>query len=135
MSRLEKAREEKRKKKKKSRFIFLLFLLVVAALIVFYIYYLEDILNVPEETVSDVLDSELSTALIDIFDLTYVRIYILEGLVADEIRANGVPLERNIEENRWEVTLPDLQAGSEVFIVVIVDSKVVEEKSLIIEDL
>ena len=135
MSRLEKAREEKKKRRKKTRFILILFLLIIAALVVLYIYYLDNIIPVQEETIPEVIDLERSTALIDIFDLTYVRIYTLEDQVADEIRVNGEPLERTLDESRWEITLPDLQAGSEIFVVAIVDGKVVQEESLIIEEL
>ena len=135
MSRLEKAREEKKKRRKKSRYILFLFLLIAAAIVTLYTLGIEDLLNTPEEAVPEVIDMERSTALIDIFDLTYVRIYTLENMAADEIRVNGEPLERALEEGRWEITLPNLQAGSEIFVVAIVDGKVVQEESLIIEEL
>lgn len=134
MSRLEKAREEK-KRKRKTRFILLLFLLIVAAVVTLYILDIDDLLNPPEEVVPEVIDIERSNALIDIFELTYVRIYTLQDQAADEIRVNGKPLEKTVEDDRWEITLPDLQAGNEILVVAVVDGKVVQEESLIIEEL
>ncbi len=135
MSRLEKAREEKRKRRKKSSFILLLFLITIAAIGTLYFLGIDYIIDTPEETVTEIIDLERSTALIDIFDLTYVRIYTLEDQVADEIRVNGEPLERTVEENRWEITLSDLKAGNEIFIVAVLDGRVVQEESLVVEEL
>ena len=135
MSRLEKAREEKRKRRKKSSFILLLFLITIAAIGTLYFLGIDYIIDTPEETVTEIIDLERSNALIDIFELTYVRVYTLDGLVADEIRVNGEPLEKSVEENRWEITLSDLKAGNEIFIVAVLDGRVVQEESLVVEEL
>lgn len=135
MSRLEKAREEKRKRRKKSSFILLLFLITIAAIGTLYFLGIDYIIDTPEETVTEIIDLERSNALIDIFELTYVRVYTLDGLVADEIRVNGEPLERSVEENRWEITLLNLQAGNELFVVAVLDGRVVQEESLVVEEL
>jgi len=136
MSRLEKAREEKRKSKKKTgRLLFLMILLIVIAPVFFYFYYMDELGGQLEENELLYLDLEKTAAAVDMFELTYVRVYIFNGLEVDEIRVDGRPLDKSDTGNRWERTLTDSPAGSRLNIVVVVDGLVAQEEEIIVENL
>lgn len=118
MGRLEKARAEKYKGKKNFLRLFLVFLviLIVAAL---FITVLQDrFTGIYSQQEINLIDRDRSAVFIDMFELTYVRIYLNEGIEAETVTANGLPLEYNREENRWELVTAGYEDGTEVTVTI-----------------
>ncbi len=137
MGRLEKVRKEKYKDKKNFQRLFLVIiaLLIIAAL---FVAVLQDrITEVFSQPEIDLIDWDRSTAFIDMFELTYVRIYLNEGVEAETVTANGLMLKYNREENRWELVTNGYEDGAEVAVTVTEtgDSSTIQEIVLIAKEL
>ncbi|MFU8794465.1 MAG: hypothetical protein ACNA7Z_03720 [Dethiobacteria bacterium] len=137
MGRLEKARAEKSKGKTNIQRLFLVIfalLIVVALFIAVFQNQLAELFAAPE---ADFIDMERSVTFIDMFELTYVRIYLNEGVEAETVTANGLPLEYNREENRWELVTGGYEDGAEVAVTVTETggSSIIQEIVLIAREL
>lgn len=137
MSRLEKAMENKEKSKKKSRKIMaaVLALLVIIALASFIFF--DDVTGLFDQNDADLIDMARSAAFIDVFGLTYVRVYLNNGKTAAEVTANGEQLRYRSEHDRWELVMSDLEAGDVLQIVIISgeDESVTQKAIIIAEEL
>ena len=139
MSRLEKARDEKQKNKKRSSVIIFIML---GVMIIGGLLLLPDLgifAGVSEDPGANLIDLEKSRVFIDIFELTYVRVYVDKDEAVLEILANEEPLEYNAEDDRWEVVLGGFKAGDELTITAVSgddeEDKIVQEVVLIINEL
>jgi len=137
MSRLERARNEKQKGKKKSGIAvgIVLAVVIIGGLVVFGGTDL--FTGAFEKNEADYIDLEQSRAFIDIFDLTYVRVYINEGAEVEEVTADGNRLEYNTEDERWEVTMSGYSTGDEVLVTVVEKGgeEILQETVLVVEEL
>jgi len=139
MSRLEKARDEKQKNKKRSSVIIFIML---GVMIIGGLLLLPDLgifAGVSQDPGANLIDLEKSRVFIDIFELTYVRVYVDKDEAVLEILANEEPLEYNAEHDRWEVVLGGFKAGDELTITAVSgddeEDKIVQEVVLIINEL
>jgi len=136
MSRLEKARDEKQKGKKKTKLtvIVVLGIVIIAGLVVFAGS--DRVSGILGQEEADFIDMEKSDVFIDIFDLTYVRIYVKEGEDVEKVSADGNQLEYNAEDERWEITMSNYGPGDEIKITA-EESGVdgVQEVVLVVEEL
>ncbi len=137
MSRLEKARDEKQKGKKKTgvAVVIVFAVIIIAGLVMFVDTDL--FTGLFDQGESDYIDLEQSRAFIDIFDLTYVRIYIDEGAEVEEVSADGNQLEFNDEDERWEITMSGYSSGDEVEVTVVEKNgeEILQETVLVVEEL
>lgn len=137
MSRLEKARSEKNKGRKRLKTILFLALgiLVVTGFVTFVNQ--DMISDWFRQEEADLIDMDRSIAFMDLFELTYVRIYLLEGKEISEVTANGEKMNYNPEYERWELVIGGYEAGDVLDIVAISgeDEDAFQEEALIIEEL
>ncbi len=139
MSRLEKARAEKKKGRKKSLVIVaaVVLVLLIAALV---LYMQQDGFSFTDlfgEEDLELIDLERSVVFIDIFKLSYVRVYINEGKQAATVAANGEELRYNAEHERWELVLSGYEPGDELEITAVSaeDGNITEQAVLTAEEL
>ena len=137
MSRLERARDEKQKGKKKSGVAVGIVLAVVIIAGLFVFGGTDLFTGAFDQSEADYIDLEQSRAFIDIFDLTYVRIYINEGAEVEEVSADGNQLEYNDEDERWEITMSGYSVGDEVEVTVVEKGgeEILQETVLVVEEL
>lgn len=137
MSRLEKAIENKKKSKQKAnKIIAVLFVfLVIIGLVAFL--FLDDITGLLDQNEADLIDMARSAAFIDVFGLTYVRVYLNNGQTASEVTANGEQLRYRSEHNRWELVMSDYVEGDVLQIIIISgeDNSVIQKAIIIAEEL
>ena len=136
MSRLEKARAEKKQGRKRSVVAVAIIVLAVLAAGIFYL--LQD---GPTEFFTreepDLIDIEKTEAFIDIFQLTYVRVYLKDDAAAVEVTADGEKLSFNNEHDRWDTVLRGYEEGDELVITVVAeeDQELIQEITIIAEEL
>ncbi|MGM0653035.1 MAG: hypothetical protein ACQES4_09695, partial [Bacillota bacterium] len=136
MSRLEKARAEKKQGRKRSIVAVAIIVLVVLAAGTFYL--LQDgptVFFTREEP--DLIDLEKTEAFIDIFQLTYVRVYLKDDVNDAEVTAGGEKISFNDEYDRWDTVLSGYEEGDELIITVVAeeDQELIQEITIIVEEL
>ncbi|GEM_PF-2648749 len=137
MSRLEKAREKKRKGRKKFYILmFVVQVIVILAALILFLHY-DDIEGWFRQGDAELIDMERSIAFIDLFELTYVRIYLLEEVEALVVTVNGEELTFNKEYDRWELVTGEYGEGDELLAAAVSakDDSVTQEAVLIVEGL
>ena len=134
MSRLEKARAEKQQGKKKTFMVLSIIVLVVLAAAAFYL--LQDgSLDIFTGEEPDLIDRERTGAFVDIFELTYVRVYLKEGVTLEEAFVNGEEMRYSDGNDRWELVLRDYGEGDQLEIVVSSDEAGNQELSIIVREM
>ncbi|MDW7739410.1 MAG: hypothetical protein SCJ97_05045 [Bacillota bacterium] len=118
MSRLESAREKKKKQKVLKRQILLFFIVLALILSVLAFTYRDQIFNLNRQPAADLIDMERSVAVLDIFDLTYVWIFLKDGVDAGSVTANGENLAYNGLYDRWETVFSDYREGDTIILVI-----------------
>lgn len=83
----------------------------------------------------NLIDQEQTVAMIDIFDQTYVRVYIREGETAVTVKVNGELLFYNADAGRWELILTEHKAGDKLVVVANADNGTAQEVVLTVEDI
>jgi hypothetical protein len=76
-----------------------------------------------------------TTAKIDIFGTTYVRVTLLPGITASSVNADGNPMTYNSTASRWEIILNTLTTGASVVIDVTDDSGKIDQVTLAVTEL
>ncbi len=137
MSRLEKARSEKNRGRKRLKAITLFALGILFVMGIATFFYQDTISDWFRQEEAYLIDMERSIAFIDLFELTYVRVYLLERMEASEVTANGEKMVFNLEHDRFELVLGGYEAGDELDIVVISieDEVALQEEVLIVKEL
>ncbi len=137
MSRLEKAREKKRKGRKKLNILLIVLqvIVILLALVVFLNY--DEVVGWFRQGDVELIDTEKSIAFIDLFELTYVRIYLLEEKEVSEITVNGEELTYNKEYDRWELVTGVYGEGDQIEVVAVsaADGSDIQVEVLIVEGL
>ncbi len=83
----------------------------------------------------DLINTERTEAFIDIFQLTYVRVYLKDEVTAAEVTADGEKLNYNDDYKRWELVLRDYEEGDQLEIMVVSDKTRTQELSIIIREM
>lgn len=137
MGRLEKVRKEKFKDKKNFQRLFLVIIALITVAALFIAVSQDRITDLFSQPEIDLIDRNRSAAFIDMFELMYVRIYLNEDIEAETVTADGLPLEYNREENRWELVTSGYEDGAEVAVIVTEtgDSSTIQEIVLIAKEL
>lgn len=119
MSRLEKARNTKYAERRKAGKLVIPIIALVVLLIGGLLYF-QDQLNLPGRNKSaDIIDLERSVAFIDMFDLTYVWIFLHEEKEAESVTADGLGLTYNADRARWELVTSGYEDGDQLNISVV----------------
>ncbi len=137
MSRLDKARAYKKKKVLITKFVFISFLFLLIMVIIIGTFNRGLFTDRSGRKEVDLIDMEKSAAFIDMFELTYIRLYLKEGKTASSVTANDEQFEYKPEEDRWDLTLKGYNAGEKINITVISEnnSEKTQNVVLIIEEL
>jgi len=117
MSRLQKARSEKKYSRRKRIFAVVIIVLAVLSAMGFYFFQGRTLEIIAGEEI-DLIDLNRTEAFIDLFALTYVRVYMQEGVKASDVTVNGEEMRYSAEHERWELVISGHEEGDILKIVV-----------------